>query len=375
MSAKKGRRAKAPKKDENQKGSAMDGVDSPNLSAIERASFMEGLQPNFGNPLHSTAVEEDLNVSGGQKEDGRKGVPKTSKTFVKQRGAAVKRKETERDAENGEEEEKKQRSRSTAGNVKAGKVKNQQVTVKKRKSKSGSGQSNDPQSQEESDTDTARQTRKTILSSDEELVDEDTSWSPSQKKTKANSLRGTRKSSPGSAKSRTSSSGSESAEADKADTETQRSKKQSGQRGTELEVVLDTFSHFCDQYRESVESKAVKQSIDSFSTNVKQQLMEKISANKELGVLKRENVKVGSLIRKKTQRLLDAKHEMMKAERKVFLLKKEKAELKLRLSDLRQGQAFLQDVRELNRQYLYGASSLPALQLETKLLKAAERHP
>ncbi|XP_020490049.2 centromere protein U isoform X1 [Labrus bergylta] len=440
MSAKKGRRAKAPKKDEHQRGSAMDDMDSPNLSAIERASFMQGLEPNFGNPLHSTAVEEDLNVSGGQKEEGRKGGPKTSKTFVKHRGAAVKRKETERDDE--EEEKKKRSRRSTAGNVMpeteaetkkkratpqrkrqhldaerkesdtddkfqksnsttptvdsarrqvgkkpakrksavqmsaTRKVKNQQVTVNKRKSKSGSGESSDPQSQEESDTDTARQTRKTILSSDEEVVDEDTSWNPSQKKTKANSLRGTRKSSPG--KSRTSSSGSASAEADKADTETQRSKKQSGQTGTELEVVLDTFRHFCDQYRESVESKAVKQSIDSFSTNVKQQLMEKISANKELRVLKRENVKVGSLICKKTQRLLDAKHETMRAERKVFLLKKEKAELKLRLSDLRRGQAFLQDLRELNRQYLvcrhkhpkkketYGASSLPALQLENQ---------
>ncbi|GLD74431.1 centromere protein U [Lates japonicus] len=43
---------------------------------------------------------------------------------------------------------------------------------------------------------------------------------------------------------------------------------------------------------------------------------------------KRENTKVGSLIRKKTQRLLDAKHELMRAERQ------------------------------------YGASSLPALLLE-----------
>ncbi|KAM6999928.1 uncharacterized protein cenpu [Tautogolabrus adspersus] len=360
-------------------------MDSPNLSSIERASFMEGLQLNHGNPLHSTAVEEDLNVSGGQKEEGKDGRKGVAKTSVKQRGAAVKRKETERDAENGEEEEKKKRSRRSSATRE---VKNQQgMKVKKGESKTGSGESNDPQSQMESDKQTAQQTRKAVLSSDEEVVEEDTSWKPSPKKTKVNSLGRTRKSSPGSAKSRTSSSGSASAEPDKADTETQRSRKQSGQRRTELEVVLDSFSHFCDQYRESVESKAVKQAIDSFSTNVKQQLMEKISANKELGVLKRENIKVGSLIRKQTQRLLDAKHEMMRAERQVFLLKKEKAELKLRLADLRQGQAFLQDLRELNRLYLdcrhkhpkkketYGASSLPALQLETKLLKAAERHP
>lgn len=34
------------------------------------------------------------------------------------------------------------------------------------------------------------------------------------------------------------------------------------------------------------------------------------------------------------------------------MLQKEKAELELRLSDLRRGQAFLHDIRELNRQYL-----------------------
>lgn len=77
-----------------------------------------------GNPLHSTALEEDLNVlEKGQMDKGkagRKDIPQTSKTTVKQRSAAVKRKKTERDGDSEEEEEEKRKSRrSTGGKVKA----------------------------------------------------------------------------------------------------------------------------------------------------------------------------------------------------------------------------------------------------------------
>lgn len=73
----------------------------------------------LGNPMHSTAMEEDLNVVEegrvNKGKAGRKDIPRASKTTVKQRGAAVKRKETERDEENEEEEEKKKRSRRASG--------------------------------------------------------------------------------------------------------------------------------------------------------------------------------------------------------------------------------------------------------------------
>ncbi|GLD74430.1 centromere protein U [Lates japonicus] len=74
-----------------------------------------------------------------------------------------------------------------------------------------------------------------------------------------------------------------------------------------------------------------------------------------------------------------------RAERQVWLLQKEKAELKLRLTDLRRSHAFLRDIRELNQQYLdyrhthpkeketYGASSLPALLLETRHIQTTEQ--
>ncbi|XP_041800467.1 centromere protein U isoform X2 [Chelmon rostratus] len=432
--------------DETQKGSYSDQVDSPDLSAIERASFLEGLQLCHDNPLHSTAMEEDLNVlQEGQMNKGKAGrkkdIAQTLKPTVKQHGAAVKRKEMERDEEN----EKKRGRRSTGEKVKArpdeeGETKNkkgapegkrgeldverkksdpsaillksnqptttanrlkhlvgkkpakrrsagqtsavrpeknqQNKKGKKRESESESGMSSDSQSQEESDTGTTQQKRKKVLSSDEEMVDEDVSSNPSPKKAKVYNLGKTRKSS----------SGSASAEAERTNADTQRRKKRGRQGETELEVVLDSFLDFCHQYRESVESKAVKQSIDSFSSNVEQQLLEKISSYKELRVLKRENAKVGSLIHTKTQRLFDAKYELMRAERQAWLLQKEKAELKVRLADLRRGQAFLHDISELNRRYLefrhkhpeekerYGASSLPALLLETKHVQAAAVH-
>ncbi|XP_032384272.1 centromere protein U [Etheostoma spectabile] len=387
MSAKKAKGAKVlpATQHESQKGSSNDQMDSPNLSAIERGSFLEGLQLNYGNPLHSTAMEEDLNVLEEEGLNGgkplRKVNPKRSKTTVKQSGAAVKRKET--DGEN-EDEKTKKRSRSTGGTSAARPVNNQQVKKgKKRESETGSGESNDPESQEQSDPDTAQRSQKKVLSSEEEEENEDRSWCPSPKKAKVYQLSRTRKSSPKS-KSRKSSSGCASAEPETAHTEKQKKKRRGPQGGTELERVLDAFLDFCDQYRESVESKAVKQSIDCFCSNVKEQLLEKISSSKELKVLKRENAKVGSLIRTKTQRLLEAKNELMRAERQVWQLQKEKGELKARLADLRRGQAFLHDIRELNRQYLdyrhkhpkekemYGASSLPALLLETKYIHAVD---
>ncbi|XP_031135978.2 centromere protein U isoform X3 [Sander lucioperca] len=391
MSAKKARGAKAltATQHESQKGSSKDQMDSPNLSAIERGSFLEGLQLNYGNPLHSTAMEEDLNVLEEEPVNGgkvlRKVTPQRSKATVKPSGAAAMWKETGRGGEN-EEETKKKRSRSTGGTPAARPVKNQQVKKgKKRESESGSGVSSGPESQEQSDPGTTQRSWKKVLSSEEEEEEEeDRSWCPSPKKAKGYQLSRTRKSSSDKSKFRKSSSGCASAEPETAHRDTQKKKRRGHQGGTELELVLDAFLDFCDQYRESVESKAVKQSIDCFCSNVKEQLLEKISSSKELKVLKRENAKVGSSIRTKTQRLLEAKNELMRAERQVWLLQKEKVELKARLADLRRGQAFLHDIRELNRQYLdyrhkhpkekemYGASSLPALLLETKHVQAVE---
>ncbi|XP_059202558.1 centromere protein U [Centropristis striata] len=392
----KGRGAKVLKEQrqkQNQKGQSNDKTVSPDLSAIGTSSFLEGLQQGDGNPLHSTALEEDLTdleeekTSRGKAE--RKEIPQTKKKTVKQAGAAAKRKEAERDGEEEEEREKKRGRRSSGARP----MDNQQIKKgRKRSSESGGGASRESESQEESDDASPQRSRRRLLSSEDE--DEEQSWHPSPEKPRMNGFGRTRKSSSEKSKSRKSSS--EKSKSRKSSSEKSKSRKSSSgsssaepekssenQRrrrgGTQLEVVLDAFLDFCQQYRQSVESTSVKKSIDSFSSNVEEHILEKVASLKELKVLKRENAKVGSLIRTKTQRLLEAKHEQMRAERQLSLLQKEKTELEVRLSDLRRGRAFLQDIRELHRQYLehrhtqprgeetYGASCLPALLLETKL--------
>ncbi|KAM3612857.1 uncharacterized protein V6R79_015643 [Siganus canaliculatus] len=447
MSTKKGRGAKVLKaqQETNKSNASAESEDQPNISAIERASFFEGLQLNHGNPLHSTAIEEDLNVLvEGQAKKGNAGT-KDAPQAVK---TAAKKPVKDTGEENGQEEEKKnrQRRKSKARPEKGGKtyikdgapqrqraevdggregsdsdgdvhrgnqptgnkhkhlvgekpakrksagqasaartVKNEQIkNAKKRVIESESGKSSgDSQSEEESDSGVTKRRHRRVLSSDDD--DLDTSWKPSPKKVKMLSLDRGKMTPSETRKFRKSSSGSTSAGAMKAGADKQKKKKRGGRSGrTDLDMALDAFVDFCEQYSESVESKAVKQSIECFSSNVKQQILEKISSNKDFKQLKRENAKVGSMIRTKTQRLLDAKYELMRVEREVWLLEKEKAKLKLRLADLRQSQAFLHEVRELNKQYrdfrrkhptekeTYGASSLPALLLETRYVQSAE---
>ncbi|KAF3837932.1 hypothetical protein F7725_009700 [Dissostichus mawsoni] len=242
-------------------------------------------------------MEEDLNVldeeqvNGGKA--GRKGIPQTSKAAGKQRGAEEKRKEAQRDGEGKEEEEKKKR-RSAVRTSAARPEKNQLVKKgKKRKSRMSSL------------TLVALSRDKRVLSSEEEDEGEERSW------VRTNSWM------PESNDGQVVSFGQKQKVfiGETASTDKQRKRQRGGQGGTQLEVVLEAFLDFCDQYR---------------------------------------------------------------GERQVCLLQKEKSELKARLADLRRGQAFLHDIRELNTQYLdyrhkhpkekemYGASSLPALLLEAK---------
>ncbi|KAK1887584.1 Centromere protein U [Dissostichus eleginoides] len=248
MSAKKGRGAKVRtvKQHESKKGSSNENIDSPNLSAIDRASFLEGLQLNYGNPLHSTALEEDLNVLDEEQYLSVSVSTRPEKNQLVKRG-------------------------------------------KKRKSR----MSCDPEPQEQSDSGGAQQRRKRVLSSEEEDEGEERSWCPSPTTARLYRLGRSRKSSSEKSKSKKSSSGSASPEPETASTDKQRKRQRGGQGGTQLEVVLEAFLDFCDQYRESLESNTLKACVDSFSSNVENQLLEKISTSKELKVLKRENIKGG----------------------------------------------------------------------------------
>ncbi|XP_017278596.1 centromere protein U [Kryptolebias marmoratus] len=369
MSTKKGKKV-VPDPPEKEKE-----MDSPNLSTIERTTFMEVLQQNFGNPLHSTALEEDLNVpvdgQGDKRTAGCGAVPKRAKAAGRQPRATVKRTKTQ-------EEEKKRRSTRVKDKAR-GQLK------KDKKTETESSEKTSSQPEEDTDSGAVKKRRSRVLSSDEG-TDEDTSWIPSPKKAKVLGFGLAGQPRKSLSKPKMSSSGSEdrtSGEAETSSNDRQRRKRPVGWAWSQFEVVLDAFLDFCDQYKESVESTAVKQTVSCFSKNVKEQLLEKISSLKELQTLKRENTKAASLIRAKTQRLLDAKSELMRAERQLWLLQKEEAELRQRLADIKQGQSFLHGIRGLSRRYLghrmkhraeketYGASSLPALLLETKLVQTA----
>ncbi|XP_047210048.1 centromere protein U [Girardinichthys multiradiatus] len=326
------------------------------LSDIDQASFFHGLQQNNSNPLHSTALEVNVDVQE-ERQLGQKPGQRDENLAGQKQGAAVKRKEP------GGGREKRKRSRANTG----GKAQNrpaQRRQLEKDHRAAESAAEKTAESEGQSDSEGARKNRRSLRSSDEES-NEGSIWKPSPKDPRRR--RFSRKSS---------------SEAPKgAGSERQKKRRHVGRGGSQLEVVLETLLDFCQEYGESVESAAVRVFIGSFSKNAKAQLMEKISSLKELKSIKGENTKVGSLIQTKTRTLLNAKQELMRAERQRWLLEKEKAELHQRLGDLRRGKAFLHDIRELTTHYLahrrkhpteketFGASSLPALLLETKLIR------
>ncbi|XP_054890571.1 centromere protein U [Poeciliopsis prolifica] len=401
-------------------------MESTSPSAVDQASFFEGLERNDSNPLHSTALEEHLDVQEEGQLDKNRG-QRGKIAPVEKQGAAAKRKVSV-----GEDEERKKKSRTDTGGkgrarqqkgaaqrqpgetaerskttqsttsrrlsgkkpvamrkapgrTSAGRPAQRQQLEEEGETASESADERTSESEEESDSDGARRNRRRnsrkLPSSDEEN-DEGSVWHPSPVTTKrlSKQLSLGRKSS-----------------SDK----TKDARAVGGRGGSQLEVVLDAVLDFCQQYSETVESAGVRESVGCFANNVKAHLEEQISSLKDFRSLKRENIKVtfmllqrdiqqlqvGSLIRTKTRRLLNAKHELTRAERQLWLLEKEKAELQQRLVDLRRGRAFLRDVRELTTRYLayrrkhpaeketFGASSLPALLLETKLIQRPVHPP
>ncbi|XP_027865279.1 centromere protein U isoform X2 [Xiphophorus couchianus] len=341
---------------------------STSLSAMDQVSFLKGLEQNDSNPLHSTALEEHLDVQEEGQLDKNRG-QRGKIAPVKKQGAAAKRK----GSGGGEEEERKKKSRTDRGGK--GRARPAQRQQLEGETASESADEKTSESEEEPDSDGARRNPRKLPSSDEE-DDEGSVWTPTPMMTKhlTKCLHLGRKSS------------SDKTKVAKADGGVGQ-KKRAGRGASQLEVVLDAVLDFCQQYGETVESAAVRESVGCFASNVEAQLEEQISSLKDFRSLKRENIKVGSLIRRKTQRLLDAKNELMRAERQLWLLEKEKAELQQRLDDLRRGRAFLHDVRELTARYLahrrkhpaeketFGASSLPALLLETKLIQRPVHPP
>ncbi|NXE23190.1 CENPU protein, partial [Ardeotis kori] len=155
---------------------------------------------------------------------------------------------------------------------------------------------------------------------------------------------------------------------------------------TELDVVLAEFEKTAANYRESIESNICRKAINGFCSAFKDQITDLIVEVQELKNMKKKNAKVIPDIKKKRQRLLQLREELIGAEPQLVQLQREYAEIQEKKSSLRQAIELLTDLKELQQDCLnyreenpkakvvYGTSSLPALLVESRRILGAERH-
>ncbi|NXW42071.1 CENPU protein, partial [Nyctiprogne leucopyga] len=155
---------------------------------------------------------------------------------------------------------------------------------------------------------------------------------------------------------------------------------------TELDVVLAEFEKIAANYRQSIESNVCRKAISDFCSAFKDQITDLVVEVQELKNLKKKNAKVLTDTKKKRQRLLQLREELIGAESQLIKLQREYAELQERKSSLRQATELFTDLKTLQQDCLdyreenpkekvvYGISSLPALLVESRRILGAERH-
>ncbi|KAL1261646.1 hypothetical protein QQF64_006911 [Cirrhinus molitorella] len=379
-------------------------VESPqplDISFIEKASFFQGDQYSpHGNPLHSTALEEDLSPGP---EQNKKSAPEKSGRSRTRKPVLV---ETDSDKTAVTQAKKIGKGVSEALNKKASSKENQEPpqptnkgakkgkgrplpTISEGREDAGKKRTSVPKSntakevvkgqksaKEKSSTPGAAQRQQRSPPSSEELTDEDESFHPSMEKSKGAKRRLSSRRKSGDKEKRKSSSSSERAGPSK--------KPRDLRSPTDLDVVLDTFQEFVTEYKQTVNSDAVKRSIDAVSRSFEEQLSEIITATKELKNVKRENNKINSAINKKRTRLVEANNELIKGKTKLRNLQKDHDVMEQRLKALREGSSLLTSLQDLNRNYLkhrtahpdevetYGPSCMPAMLMEARCIMGTE---
>nr|XP_009932266.1 PREDICTED: centromere protein U [Opisthocomus hoazin] len=155
---------------------------------------------------------------------------------------------------------------------------------------------------------------------------------------------------------------------------------------TELDVVLGEFENIVANYGQSIESNVCRKAVNDFCSAFKDQITDLIAEVQEFKNMKKKNAKVITDIKKKRQRLLQLREELIGAEPQLIKLQREYAEVQERKSSLRQATELLTDLKELQQDCLdyreenpkekvvYGTSSLPALLVESRRVLGAERH-
>ncbi|KAI4904909.1 hypothetical protein NFI96_033155 [Prochilodus magdalenae] len=369
-----------------------------------------------GNPLHSTAVEDEsspepdirLKTAAHRKagEDRvqmkAQDVTDTSKrpASVKKDQAKTKQKNDVRAEKKSSESKKDQKpSKKTQAGQNSQTRRLQTISENREegrsraraKSKVSEASVTEDQSNEGSpgdaspDVASAKRQRQPSLSS-EELTDEDESFHPDSEKHKSSKVRPQKKSrlssgheQKGQKQKRKSSSGSSENE-----NLHKKQKHKSVRNPIDLDIVLEAFQESVTQYKETLNSDSIKQAIDAFSCSFEEQLTEMITATKEFGDMRRKAAKMNSTLNHKKARLLEAKNELVMSEADVRKLQKEHDELEQRLKALRQGTTFLTNLKELKQRYLeyriacpdepetYGPSCMPAMLLEARSIMGTE---
>ncbi|NXE72157.1 CENPU protein, partial [Cochlearius cochlearius] len=155
---------------------------------------------------------------------------------------------------------------------------------------------------------------------------------------------------------------------------------------TELDVVLAEFEKIAANYRQSIESNVCRKAVDGFCSAFKDQITDLVSTPNRFKDFPRSLFQVMTDIKKKRQRLLQLREELIGAEPQLIQLQREYAEIQERKSSLRQATQLLTDLKELQQDCLdyreenpkekvvYGTSSLPALLVESRRILGAERH-
>uniref|UniRef100_A0A671FP17 Centromere protein U n=1 Tax=Rhinolophus ferrumequinum TaxID=59479 RepID=A0A671FP17_RHIFE len=154
----------------------------------------------------------------------------------------------------------------------------------------------------------------------------------------------------------------------------------------ELDVVLSAFEKTLLEYKKNIDSKICKKAINTFHSNIKDELIKMLEKMTMLKSLKRKNAKIISDIEKKRQRLIEVQDELLRLEPQLKQLQIKYDELKERKSSFRNATYFLSNFKQLHQDYsdirernpnvkeTYDSSSLPALLFKVRTLLGAESH-
>ncbi|XP_012580244.1 PREDICTED: centromere protein U [Condylura cristata] len=155
---------------------------------------------------------------------------------------------------------------------------------------------------------------------------------------------------------------------------------------TELDVVLSAFETVFLEYKQKVESKILKNTIDKFHSNIKEELIKMLEEVQMVKTLKRKNAKIISDIEKKRQRLIEVQDELLRLEPQLKQLQTKHDELKEKKTSLKNAVYFLSNLKQLHQDYsaiqkkkpsvkeTYDSSSLPAMLYKARTLLGAESH-